>query len=98
MTYLLLATVVLALIAQLGQAAALPQDLETRAAGPALVPTGTSINGWTSIGCYQDTYGYPQILQYYTYSVFMTVDKCMAVCSKGGYTYMGLSNGQYCYW
>lgn len=98
MTIPLLASILLVLIAQLGQAASIPQNLQARAASPALVPTGTSVNGWTSIGCYQDTYGYPQILQYYTYSVLMTVDKCMTICSRGGYTHMGLSNGQYCYW
>jgi hypothetical protein len=98
MTLLLLSTMLLAMIARPGQAAVIPNDLAARAASPALVPTGTSVNGWTSIGCYQDTYGYPQILQYWTYSTVMTVDKCMAVCSRGGYTYMGLSNGEYCYW
>lgn len=98
MSSLLLGSLLFALTAQLGQAAAIPATLEARAASPALVPTGTSVNGWTSIGCYQDTYGYPQILQYWTYSTTMTVDKCMATCSRGGYTYMGLSNGEYCYW
>lgn len=99
MLSLLSGPLVLALTAQLGQAAVIPAaQLEARAASPALVPVGTSVNGWTSIGCWQDTYTYPQILTYYTYSTTMSVDKCMAICTKGGYTYMGLSNGEWCYW
>lgn len=81
------------LTAQLGQAA----PLEPRAS-PAIIPVGTSYNGWTSLGCYQDTYDTSrQILTKYQYQPSMTFASCSAFCNAGGYQYMGMSNGQWCY-
>lgn len=85
------------LTAQLGHAAP-AAPLEARAVGPALIATGTSYNGWTSIGCYQDTYDNSrQILSKYQYQPLMTFSSCSSFCNSGGYQYMGMSNGQWCY-
>lgn len=84
------------LAAQLGEAA--PTKLEARAAAPALVPTGNSVLQWTSIGCYQDTYDTSrQILKYYQYQPLMTFASCSTFCTAGGYKFMGMSNGAWCY-
>ena len=85
-----------AMAAQLGQAAPV---IEARGLGaPALIPTGTSYLGWTSLGCYQDTYnGNAQILSKYQYQPLMTFASCSAFCTTGGYKFMGMSNGQWCY-
>lgn len=90
-----------AMAVQLGQTDALPHPatrMDERALGLAITPAGTSIAGYTAIGCYQDTYNTnAQILSVYQYQPLMTINSCAAFCNKGGYTYMGVSNGQWCY-
>lgn len=92
-----------ALAVQLGQTAALPttahQQVDERAVlGPAITPVGTSVAGYTAIGCYQDTYNTnAQILSNYQFQPLMTIESCAAFCKRGAYTYMGVSNGQWCY-
>ena len=92
-----------ALVAQTGLAAALPHTLDARAFDPTgnpppLTPIGTSIYGYTSIGCYQDTYAYGRQILALSQNVGgpLTLAYCAALAS--GYQYFGVSNGHACYW
>ena len=84
-------------------AAAVPQPIVSRAPpvpapAPGIVPVGTPLGEYTSIGCYQDTRDRSrQILTKYEFSNTMTLDKCAALARQGKYTYFGVSNGQWCY-